>query len=45
LFAGPRVSPHAILAEEKEAVIAYALEYLLDGYRRLAWQMVDEDVA
>lgn len=39
------VSYHAILAEEKEAVITYALSHPRDGYRRLAWQMVDEDVA
>jgi transposase InsO family protein len=35
----------AILPEEKEAVIRYALEHPKDGYRRLCWQMVDEDVA
>jgi transposase InsO family protein len=35
----------AVLLEEKEAVIVYALEHPKDGYRRLAWQMVDEDVA
>ncbi len=34
-----------ILLEEKEAVIAYALTHPKDGYRRLCWQMVDEDVA
>lgn len=34
-----------ILSEEKEAVIDYALTHPKDGYRRLAWQMVDEDVA
>jgi len=45
LFAGSRASPYAILAEEKEAVIAYALEHPKDGYRRLAWMMIDEDVA
>ena len=41
----PRGSPHGILAEEKEAVIRYALEHPKEGYRRLAWMMVDEDVA
>ncbi len=41
----PRGSPHAILAEEQEAVIRYALEHPREGYRRLAWMMVDEDVA
>ena len=34
-----------ILLEEKEAVIAYALSHPKDGYRRLCWQMVDDDVA
>ena len=34
-----------ILAEEKEAVKRYALAHPKDGYRRLAWQMVDADVA
>lgn len=35
----------AILPEESAAVITYALEHPKDGYRRLAWMMVDEDVA
>lgn len=35
----------ALLLEEKRAVIAYALAHPKDGYRRLAWQMVDADVA
>ncbi len=34
-----------ILAEEREAVCTYALAHPQDGYRRLAWQMVDADVA
>lgn len=34
-----------ILEEEKQAVIRYALAHPKDGYRRLAWQMVDEDIA
>jgi putative transposase len=34
-----------ILEEERQAVIRYALAHPKDGYRRLAWQMVDEDVA
>lgn len=34
-----------ILPEEKRAVLDYALTHPKDGYRRLAWQMVDEDVA
>jgi putative transposase len=35
----------AILPEEKEAAIAFALEHPKEGYRRLAWMMVDADVA
>lgn len=35
----------ALLTEEKEAVKQYALLHPKDGYRRLTWQMVDEDVA
>ena len=35
----------AVLAEEKAAVIAYGLAHPKEGYRRLAWMMVDEDVA
>jgi transposase InsO family protein len=42
---GARASPYAILSEEKDAVIGYALMHPKDGYRRLAWMMVDEDVA
>lgn len=33
------------LPEEVERVVAYALEHPREGYRRLAWMMVDEDVA
>jgi len=33
------------LPEEREAVIDYALGHPKDGYRRLAWEMIDEDVA
>jgi transposase InsO family protein len=39
------VAYSAILPEEKEAVLSYALEHPKDGYRRLAWQRVDADVA
>ncbi|MHB1298200.1 MAG: hypothetical protein ACYC0B_06700 [Gemmatimonadaceae bacterium] len=39
------VAMDAILQEEKQAVIDYALAHPKDGYRRLAWQMVDADVA
>ena len=38
-------SASGILEEEKQAVIGYALAHPKEGYRRLAWQMVDEDVA
>jgi transposase InsO family protein len=43
----PPVAPalDAILPEEQQAVLTYALAHPKDGYRRLAWQMVDEDVA
>jgi transposase InsO family protein len=34
----------AILPEEVEAVINYALEHPKEGYRRLAYMMIDEDV-
>jgi hypothetical protein len=34
-----------VLAEERAAVLAYALTHPKDGYRRLAWQMIDDDVA
>ena len=35
----------AVLPEETTAVRRYALAHPRDGYRRLAWQMVDADVA
>jgi putative transposase len=35
----------AVLPEEKDAVIAYALAHPKEGYRRLAWMMVDADIA
>ena len=41
----PPTSPWAVLPEEREAVIGYALRHPQDGYRRLAWMMVDADVA
>lgn len=34
-----------ILVTERDAVIAYALAHPQDGYRRLAWQMRDADIA
>ena len=37
-------SPLAALPEEIEAAVAYAKARPRDGYRRLAWMMVDEDV-
>jgi putative transposase len=33
------------LPEERQAVIDHALAHPKDGYRRLAWQMIDQDVA
>jgi putative transposase len=45
LFTGGGGSPHAILPDERAAVIAYALKHPREGYRRLAWMMIDEDVA
>ena len=33
---GARVSPHAVLEEEKQAIITYALKHPREGYRRLA---------
>jgi putative transposase len=45
LVPGARSSVHEILAEEREAILAYALAHPREGYRRLAWMMVDEDVA
>jgi transposase InsO family protein len=43
----PPVAPalDAILPEEAAAVTRYALAHPKDGYRRLAWQMLDADVA
>jgi putative transposase len=38
-------SPLMALPEEVEAVVAYARAYPREGYRRLAWMMVDENVA
>jgi putative transposase len=35
----------AALADEVKAVINYALQHPCDGYRRLAYMMIDEDVA
>jgi len=35
----------AILPEEKEAVITYALAHPKEGYRRLTWMMIDADEA
>ena len=37
-------SPLAALPEEIEAAVAYAKARPRDGYRRLAWMMVDGDV-
>lgn len=35
---------YQVLPEEKEAVKEFALQHPQDGYRRLSWMMVDEDV-
>lgn len=40
----PRTT-EAMLPAEREAVQAYAVAHPKDGYRRLAWQMIDADVA
>ena len=40
-----QVNLDASLPEEIQAVIRFAVEYPKDGYRRLAWMMVDGDVA
>jgi len=39
------VQPYEALAEEKEAVLAYARKHPELRHRELAWRMVDEDVA
>jgi putative transposase len=36
---------HWLTEEEKEAILAYEREYPLEGYRRLAFMMLDDDVA
>jgi len=38
-------SPLVALPDKVEAVVAYAKAHPREGYRRLAWMMVDEDVA
>jgi transposase InsO family protein len=38
-------SPRAALPEEIEAVINYANAQPREGYRRLAWMMIDDDIA
>jgi len=42
---GGRESIFKILPEEEQAIVDYALAHPADGYRRLCWMMVDEDVA
>ena len=39
------VQPYEALAQEKEAVLQYALKYPGIRHRELAWRMVDQDVA
>ncbi len=41
----PPVQPYEALAEEKEAVLQYALKHPAIRHRELAWRMVDEGVA
>jgi len=36
---------HWLLDEEKQAIIRYHFDHPLEGYRRLAFMMIDEDVA
>jgi putative transposase len=40
-----RLQPYEALAEEKRAVVGYALAHPQLRHRELAWRMVDEDVA
>jgi len=36
---------HWLTDEEKQAILAYEREYPMEGYRRLAFMMLDDDVA
>jgi len=45
LVGRPAWCPWAMLPEERAAVVGYALSHPKEGYRRLAWMMVDADVA
>lgn len=38
-------SPRSILPSEEEAVVAYRMAHRHVGYRKLAWMMIDENVA
>ena len=44
-FCEAQGSVHGVLPEEKGAVVKYALSHPKEGYRRLSWMMVDDDVA
>ena len=44
-FAARPRSPHALLSDEREAVIRYAKEHPTPRHRELAWKMVDDNVA
>lgn len=44
-FSTGQGSVHGVLPEERRAVVDFALKHPKEGYRRLAWMMVDEDVA
>jgi len=41
---GRAPSVNRVLPEEEQVVVGYALAHPQEGYRRLAWMMVDEDV-
>lgn len=43
--AAPLRSPHAVLPEEREAVVRYAQEHPNPRHRALAWEMVDQNIA
>lgn len=36
---------HEVLAQEREAICAFALNYPKIGYRKLTWMMIDQNVA
>ena len=42
---GKREQLSRLLSEEEAAIVSYAKAHPPEGYRRLCWMMVDEDVA